>query len=78
MSKEKRTRYEASLEKRRAVTKADKNEEVADSTSVRLALLQRVKNGEITLEESQKELAKIKRNAKKNGKLTKQQVWSRS
>ena len=75
---ERRTRWEANYDKRNAVDEADKNEEVADSTSVRIALIKRVESGEITLEQCQKELAKIKREAKKNGKLTKRQVWSNS
>ena len=74
----KRTRFEASLDKRRAMKQAEENGEIADSMDVRMNLLKRVKSGEITLAESQKELAKIKRDAKKSGKLTRQQVYTRS
>lgn len=73
-----RTRSEARLEKREAVDKADKSGEVADSMEVRKKLMERVYSGESTIEEVQAELRKIKRDAKKNGKLTRQQVWSRS
>jgi len=73
-----RSRFDASLDKRAAVNAADTSGEVADSTEVRMALMARVHSGEITLIEAQTELKKIKRNAKKNGKLTKQQVWSKS
>ena len=74
----KRTREEARYEKRRSVEEAEEKGIIADSTEVRLNLMKRVHNGEITLEECQKELATIKRNAKKNGKMTKSQVWSKS
>ena len=73
-----RTRFEASLDKRRAMKQAEENGEIADSMDVRMNLLERVKSGEITLAESQKELVKIKRDAKKSGKLTRQQVYTRS
>jgi len=73
-----RTRFEASLDKRRAMKQAEENGGIADSMDVRMNLLERVKSGEITLAESQKELAKIKRDAKKSGKLTRQQVYTRS
>jgi len=73
-----RDRYDAATEKRSAVAAADKTGEVADSMEVRAALMARVHSGEITLEACQKELKKIKRDAKKNGKVTRQQVWSRS
>lgn len=47
---------------------------VADSTDVRMALMQRLHAGEISLEDAQAELKKIKRNAKRNGKLTLKQA----
>ena len=74
----KRNRFDAAMDKRSAVNKADKSGEVADSTDVRMNIMKRIHSGEITLKEGQSELKKIKRDAKKNGKLTKQQVWSRS
>lgn len=48
---------------------------VADSMEVRLALMQRVHDGEITLEAAQAELARIKRQAKRNGQITRNQAF---
>ena len=48
---------------------------VADSMEVRTALMGRVHSGEITLQEAQAELARIKRNAKRNGQITRNQAW---
>ncbi len=72
-----RTRFEASIDKRDAVAAAEQAGEVADSGAVRLALMQRVHSGEITLEQAQTELKAIKRNAKKLGLVTRQQAFSR-
>lgn len=71
-----RTRFEAGLDKRNAVNEAEKDGIVADSHSVRLALMDKVYSGEITLEQAQKELATIKKNAKKNGLLTRSQAFN--
>ena len=73
-----RTRFKASIEKRDAVNNADKSGQVADSMEVRMKLMERVEAGEITLLEAQDELKKIKRNAKKNGLMTRSQVWNMS
>ncbi len=48
---------------------------VADSMEVRRALMIRVHAGEITLEAAQAELARIKRGAKKNGQITRNQAY---
>ncbi|GEM_PF-4516880 len=48
---------------------------VADSMEVRLALMARVHAGEITLEAAQKELAAIKRRAKRDGLITRNQAF---
>lgn len=48
---------------------------VADSMDVRRALMERVHSGEITLEDAQAELARIKRGAKASGKITRNQAW---
>ena len=72
-----RTRFEASLDKRRNVTQCEKDGVVADSTDVRIALMEKVRSGECTLEEVQTELKKIKREAKKNGKITRNQAFTR-
>ena len=73
----KRTRFEASQDKRANVKKCEEDGIIADSIEVRMALMDQVKNGEKTLEEVQKELAKIKRNAKKSGKITRNQAFIR-
>ncbi|MCS7814103.1 hypothetical protein N0387_18865, partial [Pseudomonas aeruginosa] len=54
---------------------AEEKGEVADSKEFRLALMARVHSGEISIEEAQQELRKVKRNAKKNGQKTRSQVW---
>lgn len=66
---------ESGFRKSRAVNKAEEKGLIADSLDVRKELLSRAKAGEITLEEAKKELAKIKRNAKKQGKQTRAEVW---
>lgn len=56
--------------------KAAENEgRVADSMDVRLALIAKFHSGEMTLAEVQTELKRIKRNAKKNGKITRAQAY---
>lgn len=72
-----RTRWEASTEKHRAMNKAEEDGQVADSMEVRHQLLEKVRRGEATLEQIQAELKKIKRNAKKNGMITRSQAFSR-
>lgn len=72
-----RTRYEASIDKMRAMRAADESGQVADSTAVRMALMERVHKGEITLADAQAQLKKIKANAKRNGQITRSQAFSR-
>ncbi len=72
-----RTRFEARLDKRQNLKQCEANGEVADSLDVRMALMEKVTSGECTLEEVQTELKKIKRNAKKNGKITRTQAFTR-
>ena len=48
---------------------------VADNMDVRKALMQRVHSGEITLEQAQSELKKIKRGAKAAGQVTRAQAF---
>lgn len=50
---------------------------VADSMEVRTELIRKMNAGEMTLEQVQAELARIKRNAKKNGKITRDQAYRR-
>lgn len=74
---EPRTRFDAALDKRDAVKTAEAAGQVADSMDVRLALMDRVHRGEITLAQAQAELKKIKSGAKKAGKVTRAQAFSR-
>ena len=69
--------WEARSDKRRAMNQAEAEGKIADSMEVRHALLERVRIGEITLAEAQSELARIKRNAKKNGLMTRSQAYRR-
>ena len=71
-----RDRLEASRDKRRNVIANEAEGNVADSLDVRMALMEKVKSGECTVAEVQAELKKIKRNAKKNGKVTRSQAFS--
>ena len=73
---ERRDKFTASMVKRKNVKKCEAEGMVADSTEVRVALMDKFHSGECTLEEVQKELAKIKRNAKKNGQITKSQAFN--
>ena len=72
-----RTRWEANMDKRSAMKKADEAGEVADSMAYRTELVRRIGAGEITLEAGQAELKRIKRNAKKNGLVTRSQAFNR-
>lgn len=71
-----RTRFEASIDKKNAVKAAEESGTVADSMDVRLALMQRVHDGEITLEQAQTQLKKIKSSAKKNGMVTRAKAFN--
>ena len=71
-----RTKFEASIDKRRNVEECEKKGIVADSLDVRMKLMEKVKTGECTLQEVQKELKKIKRDAKKNGMITRSQAYN--
>jgi hypothetical protein len=72
-----RDKHTASIDKRNHVNKCEAEGFIADSMSVRMELMAQVRSGEKTLEEVQNELKKIKRDAKKNGKITKNQAFSR-
>jgi len=72
-----RTRFQARIDKRANIKQSEDNGIVADSADVRIALMEQVHSGEKTLQEVQTELKKIKRNAKKNGKITRNQAWNR-
>ena len=70
-------RWIRQMEKQDAMHKAEAEGKVADSLDVRIALMRRVKAGEITLEQAQAELKKIKRDGKRAGLLTRSQAFSR-
>jgi len=70
-----RTRFEAGIAKRQNVNESEKQGIVADSLDVRMALIEKMNRGEMTLDEVQTELKRIKRNAKKNGQITRSQAW---
>jgi len=72
-----RSRVEARFDKFNNVKKCEAEGIIADSTDVRMALMEQVRSGEKTLQEVQSELKKIKRNAKKNGMITKNQAFIR-
>ena len=67
-------RYDRWRSRRDALKKAEARGEVADSMEVRKALMVRVHSGEITLAQAQAELSRIKRGAKKAGKVTRDQA----
>ena len=61
-----------------AMKQAETEGKVADSMDYRMALMERVHKGEITLEQAQAELKRTKRNAKKNGLTTRNSVFVHS
>ena len=61
-----------------AIRAAEADGKVADSMDYRMALMERVHKGEITLEAAQAELKRVKRNAKKNGLTTRNSVFVHS
>ena len=72
-----RTRFEASLDKHNALKASEQAGMVADNMEVRMGLMESVRTGAITLEYAQKELKRIKSQAKKDGKITRAQAFSR-
>lgn len=65
------------LRKRKAVNEAEASSVVADTLAVRGELMEKVQAGTLTLEDAQKQLRKIKRDAKKNGLVTRNQAFIR-
>jgi hypothetical protein len=61
-----------------AIKAAEAADLVADSMEYRISLIERMKAGELTLEQVQAELTRVKREAKKNGKQTRNQVFVQS
>jgi hypothetical protein len=72
-----RTRFEAAIDKRDSLKRAEADGLVADSMEVRKALIARMDAGELTLAQVQEELKRIKRNAGKNGLTTRAKQWRR-
>ena len=72
-----RLRWEATMDKHEAVEQAESAGMIADSMEVRAELIRQMEAGEKTLAEIQAELARIKRGAKRNGKITRSQAWRR-
>jgi hypothetical protein len=64
--------------KQSAVKAAEDAGEVADSMNVRLELIAKMDRGEMTLDQVQAELARIKRTAKNNGKTTRSRLYRSS
>lgn len=67
--------YDRRLDKRVTLQIAEEQGVVADSTEFRQALVSKLQSGEMTLDQVQEELRKVKREAKKNGKKTRAQIW---
>lgn len=76
MTDNRRTAFDASIEKRAHLEAMESAGQIADSGQVRLALMERVHSGEITLEEAQKQLKKIKSSAKAKGLKTRAQAYN--
>lgn len=61
--------------RRQVADQAEADGLVADSMEVRKALMQKVSDGEMTLQDAQRQLRKIKRNAKKHGQVTRANAY---
>lgn len=69
---------DAKFRKKHALSDSEEAGDVADSLDVRVKLLGRVESGEISLEEAQVQLAKIKNGAKSKGLKTRSEIWRES
>lgn len=67
--------YDRRTDKRVALQIAEEQGLVADSTEFRQGLVAKLQSGEMTVQQAQDELRKVKREAKKNGKKTRSQIW---
>ncbi|VVM94650.1 hypothetical protein [Pseudomonas fluorescens] len=67
--------YDRRTDKRVALQIAEEQGIVADSTALRASLVAKIHAGEMTIEQVQSELRKVKREAKKNGLKTRDQIW---
>lgn len=67
--------YDRRMDKRVALQIAEEKGIVADSSALRASLVAKIHSGEMTIEQVQAELRKVKREAKKNGLKTRDQIW---
>jgi hypothetical protein len=67
--------YDRRMDKRVALKIAEEQGIVADSSELRASLVAKIHSGEMTIEQVQAELRKVKREAKKNGLQTREQIW---
>lgn len=68
-------RFWTAKRKKTALETAEASGAVADSMAVRIALVERMNKGELTLAEVQAELARIKRGAKASGMTTRARAF---
>lgn len=61
--------------KNKLVNSAEERGLIADSMTVRLELIVRVKKGELTLDQAQAELQRIQRTAGASGRITRAKAW---
>lgn len=64
--------------KKEAIASAESSGDVADSMDYRLVLMEKVKSGEITLQQAQSQLKVTKRKAGSSGKTTRAKVYRQS
>lgn len=67
--------YDRRTDKRVALQIAEEQGIVADSSALRASLVAKIHAGEMSIEQVQAELRKVKREAKKNGLKTRDQIW---
>ena len=67
--------YDRRMDKRVALQIAEEQGIVADSSALRASLVAKIHAGEMTIDQVQAELRKVKREAKKNGLKTRDQIW---
>lgn len=67
--------YDRRMDKRVALQIAEEQGLVADSSALRTSLVAKINSDEMTVEQAQGELRKVKREAKKNGLKTRDQIW---
>lgn len=68
--------YWEAQDRKDMIKQAEQEGRVVDNIDYRKSLMERVNKGEITLEEAQAELKRVKRSAVANGKITRNQAWN--